>query len=406
MTNNNLKATTLKGFRDFPPSQALQRQWLEKKIRRIFELWGYDPIETPTLESLDLFSGQIGEDEKLFFSFEDQGGRQVALRYDQTVPTCRFVGQNRQQLAFPFKRYQIQPAFRAEKPQKGRYREFLQCDADIFGLDSPLADAELIALSLDIFRRLGFPKAKVLINDRQLLKDIPYPAIAAIDKLSKIGPSGVIKEMIGKGINENDANQYLKTVQDLKPNQTINTILDYLKQLGFPSDWYQFDPTIARSFSYSTGPIWEVVIPGFNGGSVLGGERFDKLVLDISGQEVPATGFGLGFDRTLEAAIQLGIAPQFSTLSSVLISPLDSNSLSYSLAVSQQLRDAGINAELYPDPNAKIQKQLKYANKKGIPFVAIIGDQELKNKTVTLKDMAKGAQETLLVSELVSKLSS
>lgn len=406
MTNNNLKATTLKGFRDFPPSQALQRQWLEKKIRRIFELWGYDPIETPTLESLDLFSGQIGEDEKLFFSFEDQGGRQVALRYDQTVPTCRFVGQNRQQLAFPFKRYQIQPAFRAEKPQKGRYREFLQCDADIFGLDSPLADAELIALSLDIFRRLGFPKAKVLINDRQLLKDIPYPAIAAIDKLSKIGPSGVIKEMIGKGINENDANQYLKTVQDLKPNQTINTILDYLKQLGFPSDWYQFDPTIARSFSYSTGPIWEVVIPGFNGGSVLGGERFDKLVLDISGQEVPATGFGLGFDRTLEAAIQLGIAPQFSTLSSVLISPLDSNSLGYSLIVSQQLRDAGINAELYPDPNAKIQKQLKYANKKGIPFVAIIGDQELKNKTVTLKDMAKGAQETLLVSELVSKLSS
>jgi len=406
MTNNNLKATTLKGFRDFPPSQALQRQWLEKKIRRIFELWGYDPIETPTLESLDLFSGQIGEDEKLFFSFEDQGGRQVALRYDQTVPTCRFVGQNRQQLAFPFKRYQIQPAFRAEKPQKGRYREFLQCDADIFGLDSPLADAELIALSLDIFRRLGFPKAKVLINDRQLLKDIPYPAIAAIDKLSKIGPSGVIKEMIGKGINENDAKQYLQTIQNLKPNQTINTILDYLKQLGFPSDWYQFDPTIARSFSYSTGPIWEVVIPGFDGGSVLGGERFDKLVLDISGQEVPATGFGLGFDRTLEAAIQLGIAPQFSTLSSVLISPLDSNSLSYSLAVSQQLRDAGINTELYPDPNAKIQKQLKYANKKGIPFVAIIGDQELKDKTVTLKDMDKGAQETLLVSELVSKLSS
>ena len=407
MTNNNsLKNTTLKGFRDFPPSQALQRQWLEKKIRRIFELWGYDPIETPTLESLDLFSGQIGEDEKLFFSFEDQGGRQVALRYDQTVPTCRFVGQNRQQLAFPFRRYQIQPAFRAEKPQKGRYREFLQCDADIFGLDSPLADAELIALSLDIFRRLGFPKAKVLINDRQLLKDIPYPAIAAIDKLSKIGPSGVIKEMIGKGINENDAKQYLQTIQDLKPNQTINTILDYLKQLGFPNDWYQFDPTIARSFSYSTGPIWEVVIPGFDGGSVLGGERFDKLVLDISGQEVPATGFGLGFDRTLEAAIQLGIAPQFSTLSSVLISPLDSNSLSYSLTVSQQLRDANINVEVYPDPNAKIQKQLKYANKKGVPFVAIIGDQELKDKTVTLKDMTKGVQETISISELISKLTS
>src|SRR4030042_7163728 len=160
MQNNN-KLQTLKGFRDFLPEDALKRQWLKDKLCRIFEKWGYDPLETPTLEPLELFAGQIGEDEKLFFKFEDQGGRKVALRYDQTVPTCRVVGQYAQQLIMPFKRYQIQPAFRAEKPQKGRYREFLQADADIFGVESPYADAETIALSLDIYRSLGFPKAKV-----------------------------------------------------------------------------------------------------------------------------------------------------------------------------------------------------------------------------------------------------
>jgi len=145
MSNQNIQ--TLKGFRDFTPEDALKRQWLKNAIIQVFELWGYDPIETPTLEALELFEGQIGEDEKLFFKFQDPGGRNVALRYDQTVPTCRFVGQYAQVLPMPFRRYQIQPSFRAENTQKGRYREFLQCDADIFGVDSPIADAELIALS-------------------------------------------------------------------------------------------------------------------------------------------------------------------------------------------------------------------------------------------------------------------
>src|SRR3989344_4710325 len=168
---------TLKGFRDFLPADAMARQWLVGKIKKVFELWGFDPLETPTLEPLELFEGQIGEDEKLFFKFKDSGNRNVALRYDQTVPTCRVVGQYGQDLPMPFKRYQIQPAFRAEKPQKGRYREFLQCDADIFGESSIMADAEVIALSLDIYRRLGFKEVKVLINDRALLSDLPYDAI-------------------------------------------------------------------------------------------------------------------------------------------------------------------------------------------------------------------------------------
>ena len=154
------KIQTLKGFRDFLPAEAAKRAWLIGRIKETMELWGYDPLETPTLEPLELFEGQIGEDEKLFFKFEDTGSRQVALRYDQTVPTCRVVGQNYQELPTPFKRYQIQMAYRAEKPQKGRYREFLQCDADIFGVKGPEADAEVIALSLDIYRRIGVQKGK------------------------------------------------------------------------------------------------------------------------------------------------------------------------------------------------------------------------------------------------------
>ena len=180
------KIQNLKGFRDFLPQEALKRQWLRKKISQTFELWGYDPMETPTLEPLELFAGQIGEDEKLFFKFKDPGGKDVALRYDQTVPTCRVVGQYAGQITLPFKRYQIQSAFRAENTQKGRYREFLQCDADIFGISSPFADAEMIALSLNIYKRIGFVRAKVLINDRALLKDFPYEAIVAIDKLKKV----------------------------------------------------------------------------------------------------------------------------------------------------------------------------------------------------------------------------
>src|SRR3990167_10504350 len=252
-----MQVQTLKGFRDFLPEDAIKRNYLKDKIRSVFERWGYDPLETPTLEYLELFQGVIGEDEKLFFRFEDQGGRKVAMRYDQTVPTCRVVGQNYQQLAMPFKRYQIQPAFRAEKPQKGRYREFLQCDADIFGDESPFADAEVIALSLDIYRRLGFKQVKALINNRELVKDFPYPAIAAIDKLKKIGKEGVISEMKDKGIAENAARGYLDLMLNLKPDETINIILKSLENYGFDKSWYAFEPTIARSFSYSTGEIRE-----------------------------------------------------------------------------------------------------------------------------------------------------
>ncbi len=400
--NQNIQ--TLKGFREFTPEQTLKRQWLKNKIVEVFELWGYDPIETPTLEPLELFEGQIGEDEKLFFKFQDPGGRNVALRYDQTVPTCRFVGEYWQTLPMPFRRYQIQPAFRAENTQKGRYREFLQCDADIFGIESPIADAEVIALSLDIYRKIGFPAAKVLINDRALLKDMPYAAIVAIDKLEKIGEEGVIGDMVKKGIDERQAKEYLQYIQNLEPNETINIILNYLEKQDFPKEWYAFDPTIARSFSYSTGPIWEIKIPGSSGGSVLGGERFDKLIEKVAGVNIPGTGFAVGFDRTLEAAEELGIIPAFKTLTKVLVTVFDENLVNSSLELANELRKENINVEVYPETNEKMSKQLKYANKKGIPFVAIIGEDEVKQNTITVKNMETGEQQSYSLEDVKNLL--
>jgi len=399
-----IKPQTLKGFRDFLPEVAIKRNWLKQIISEIFELWGYDPLETPTLEPLELFAGQIGEEEKLFFKFKDPGGRDVALRYDQTVPTCRVVGQYNQQLSYPFKRYQIQPAFRAEKPQRGRYREFLQCDADIFGIESPYADAEVIALSLDIYRRLGFKTAKALINDRSLLKDIPYPALASIDKLKKIGEQRVLKEMKDKGIATTNAHQYLKKIQNLKPSDSITIISNYLEDLGFNHEWYSFEPTIVRSFSYSTGIIWEIEIPGFTGGSVLGGERYDQLVEKISGVNIPGTGFGLGFDRTLEAAEQFGLIPQKKTTSRVLVTVFNKDLQVKSLEITSSLRRLGINTDIYTNPEANLDKQLKYADRKGIPFVITIGPEEVVMGKVKLKDMKNRKEQLFTLDRVINKL--
>jgi len=391
---------TLKGFRDFLPEQAKKRQLLVAKIKEIFELWGYEPLETPTLESASLFEGQIGEDEKLFFKFKDQGDRDVALRYDQTVPTARVLAQYRNKLKLPFKRYQIQSAYRAEKPQKGRYREFLQADADIFGVESPTADAEVIALSLDIYRKLGFKNAKVLINDRSLLKDFPYKAIVAIDKIKKIGKEGVIKEIVSNKISLGKAKEYLSIIENLKPNATIQTILDYLKNMGFDENWYEFDPTIARSFAYSSGPIWEVVIPEYSVGSVLGGERYDNLIESISGVKIPATGFGLGFDRTLEAAEIVGLIPNSVAIATVLVTIFSKKLLPNSLDLAKKLRDEGIKVDIYSKDSAKIGAQLKYANDKKIPFVIIVGPDEAKSDEVTIKNMKSGEEKKVQMDKV------
>lgn len=395
-TSKKIEPRTLKGFRDFLPDEAAKRLWLTNKLRQIFESYGFLPLETPALEYLETFSGQIGEDEKMFYRFEDQGGREVAMRYDQTVPTCRVVAQYCDQLTFPFKRYQIQPVWRAEKPQKGRYREFVQCDADIFGEAGPEADAEMILLSIDIYRQLGFEKAMVLVNDRELFAqaNIPYPAISAIDKLEKIGRQGVIEELIAKGYKPKKAGELLDQVLDFKPTERIRVILDTLKQAGFDENWFRFEPTLARSFSYSTGPIWEIVISDLKS-SVLGGERFDQLVSTFSKKPVPATGFALGFDRTLEALEEERLLPADYQTNQVLVTVFSPNTRAESLRITQQLRQAGLNTETYTNPSDRLPSQLRYADRKQIPIAVILGPDEIKKNQVTVKNLKTMTQETV-----------
>lgn len=394
----------LKGFRDFLPPQAAARIWLKNKIIPILESWGYEPLETPTLEPAELFSGEIGEDEKLFYKFIDLGGREVMLRYDQTLPTCRVVSQNINQLTFPWRRYQIQSNFRAEKPQAGRFREFTQIDFDIFGIESPTADAEIIALTLEVYRQLGFKEVKALINSRSLMKDIPYSAVVAIDKLEKIGSDGVISDMQSKNIPADQARKYLDYVKNLRPNAEIDTIFNYLKSLGYPDSIYTFQPTLARSFSYSQGPIWEIVIPGYPSGSVAGGERYDGIFNKLIGKPFPGTGIALGFDRTLEACQQFSLVPKYISPAKILVTVFSPDLITQSLNLSINLRSAGINTEMYPDPNIKLYKQLKYASKKGIPFVAILGPEEVAKNAVTLKNMQTGEQKTVSINSPLSPL--
>ncbi|MCL4363645.1 histidine--tRNA ligase [Patescibacteria group bacterium] len=401
--NDKIKPQILKGFRDFFPEDAMRRQYVIDIIRRTFELYGFEPIETPAIEYLEVFTGNIGEDEKLFYKFEDTGGRKVALRYDQTVPTCRFIAEYPDKVSLPFKRYQIQTVWRAEKPQKGRYREFLQCDADIFGVEDRTADGETIALTIDIFKNLGFKKPIAVINDRALYKDIPYKAIVAIDKLKKIGEEGVVKELVGKGYTENEAKNLLSKVSSAKPNADLQTIFKYLDDYGF-KDNYQFSPTLARSFSYSTGTIWEIVVDGFEAGSLAGCERFDSLVSRFSNRNIPAVGFAIGFDRTVLAMEELKLFPNIKTKTKVLVTIFNKDLVKNSQQLVKNLRKNRINSELYSDPNDRLDKQLKYANKKGIPYVIIIGPEETSKNILKLKDMKAGGQKEMNQQELIKFL--
>lgn len=394
---------TLKGFRDFLPEDAVKRQYATDIIRKTFETYGFQPLETPALEYLEVFSGNIGEDEKLFYKFKDQGGREVALRYDQTVPTCRLIAQYPDKISLPFKRYQIQTVWRSEKPQKGRYREFLQCDADIFGVDDPAADGEVIALSIQIFRNLGFRNPKALINDRDLYKDLPYKAIVAVDKLEKIGKEGVLKELEEKGFSPGDAENIFITVANNKPNSRLKAIFSYLDSYGL-QDYYQFKPTLARSFSYSTGPIWEIVDENFASGSLLGGERFDSLVSRFSNRSVPGTGFAVGFDRTILAMDELGLFPLLKTKTKILVTVFNPSLLNDSQNIAQMLRNHGFTVDLYPDPNSKLERQIKAADKLGIPLVIIIGPEEKEKESVTLKNLLTRQQKVITTKDLPDAL--
>lgn len=391
---------TLKGFRDFLPSVAFKRQFVVGKMKEVFERFGFDPLETPALEYAQTLLGKYGEEaDKLLYQFTDNGGRRVGLRYDQTVPAARVVAQY-QNLPKPFKRYQIQPVWRAEKPQKGRFREFLQCDADIFGSPDYLADCEIIALAAGILDALELRSYTILINDRSLFQGIPPKAIITIDKLAKIGDQAVKDELKERGF---DANM-LERLKRQKPTETLSSIIATIPDFGVQRETIRFSPTLARGLEYYTGTIFEIELSGYSSGSICGGGRYDKLIGQFTGTDVPAVGFAFGFDRMLEAMDEKKLLDTPKTSTQVLVTVFGGRYRDEALSMTTKLRAAGINTEVTLSPELKLDKQLKYADTKGIPYVLIQGPDEIAKGTVLLKQMRTQVQEALTLDDLILKL--
>lgn len=404
-----MKLQTVKGFKDYLPSEALPRQIAIEKIKSVFKKFGFDPLETPTLEYEETLTGKYGEEEKLIYKFETPGSDKVALKYDQTVPLARVVAQygpkGEQTLPIPFKRFQIQPAYRGENTQKGRYREFMQCDADIIGVSSPLSDAEILAVVYEIYKKLGL-EVIIKINDRSLIADIEPKYLAAVDKLNKIGEEGVLKELQNKGLSAEEAQKLFSRIQLSKPTENLNKIIDLFKQMGYPGASLAFDPTLIRGLDYYTGLILEVVLKSNpNSSSLCGGGRYDKLIGNLSGNDLSAIGFAVGLDRTIEAMVEEGVIESKQTNTKVLVTIFNQDLEEKSLDVGSQLRLNNIATELWLDPESKLDKQFKYADKKGILYVVIIGPEESKIDQVVLKNLKTGEQEKITLEQAIQKLS-
>lgn len=400
---------TLKGFRDFLPSEAKKRQYVIDILRKTFESYGFEPLETPALEYEEVLAGKYGEEgQKLMYRFRDQGGRDVALRYDQTVPLARVVAQYQNDILLPFKRYQIQNVWRAENTQKGRYREFLQCDIDTVGTPNLFADAEAIAVIAKALENLGVKDYKVLINDRRIFQELIRNklidesslvlVLRAIDKINKIGEQGVLDELGKLGIDENQRKLILNTINNLLPDDEFKKIFDYLKEMGIEENKFEFSPSLARGLDYYTGMIFEVEIEGYDVGSVAGGGRYDNLIGMFGNKPVPAVGGSFGFDRLIEALESLDLFPKDLQTAKVLITSSQDN-IQKALDAAKNLRSNKINVEIYPDNEAPIDKQLKYADKKQIPFVVLFEGE----KTV-LKDMTTGEKSEPSLEEISKKI--
>ncbi len=391
-----LQAQTLKGFRDFLPTEARKRQYVINILRQVFESFGFEPLETPALEYEEVLLGKYGEEgDKLMYRFTDNGDRRVALRYDQTVPLARVVAQYQNELPMPFKRYQIQNVWRAENTQKGRFREFLQCDADIVGSISPLSDAEIITVAIKALEKLGFEGFKIIVNDRANFAGIEPLAVLIIDKLKKIGRERVLEELKKRGLPTKSFDQIL--------DKTLTEKLEEITEIvGDPK--VVFDSTLARGLDYYTGLIFEIEIEGYTAGSIGGGGRYDKLIGMFAGKDIPAVGFAFGFDRLIEAMTELNLFPQDLGGTKVLVTIFSPELEKNSLEISSRIRSNNINCEIYLDPNAKLDKQLKYADQKQIPYAIIIGPEETESGKVVLKNLNERTQETLALDEVIQKL--
>lgn len=445
-----------KGTRDFNPLVTARRNYIFDTIRQVFRLYGFQPIETPAMENLSTLMGKYGEEgDKLLFKVLNSGDflqgidrqslpeaeapklatriSEKGLRYDLTVPFARYVVMYRNDITFPFRRYQIQPVWRADRPQKGRYREFYQCDADMIGSDSLINEAELLLMTRDVFSRLGIGVV-VKLNNRKILAGIAahigHPdkltdITVAIDKLDKIGRDNVEKELTERGLSPADIGA-LSPVFDLQGSNEekisglrsllaksemgqkgldeLETVLRLVAEAGLDIP-VEFDLTLARGLNYYTGAIIEVKAAEVAIGSISGGGRYDNLTGIFGLDGVSGVGISFGADRIYDVLEQSALFPaNLGTQTTVLLTNFDEAGQQVAFALLQQLRKAGISAEMYPD-TTKLKKQMTYANANRIPYVVLIGEEEVQSGLLTLKEMESGKQEKMKDLELIAKLS-
>jgi histidyl-tRNA synthetase len=443
-----MKPSIPKGTRDFSPEQVLKRNYIFDAIRAVFIKYGYQPIETPAMENLATLTGKYGEEgDRLLFkvlnngdflaeadtaALEARDSRKIVasiskrgLRYDLTVPFARFVVMRQNELAFPFKRYQIQPVWRADRPQKGRYQEFFQCDADVVGSTSLAYEAELAQIYDEVFGQLKLPVV-IKVNNRKILAGIAQVAgienllvdmTVAIDKLDKIGMEGVQKEMSERGISavaieKISAMLEADTIDVLRPwladseigrlgLQELETFFTYFNT-GQPINEVKFDITLARGLGYYTGCIFEVQAKGVQMGSIGGGGRYDNLTGVFGLKGISGVGISFGAERIYDVLEELQLfPPDTANTLKVLLVAFDDASHLYAFRQLQQLRAAGINSDLYPEPT-KLKKQMQYANDRKVPYVIVIGDEEMNSGQLTLKYMQTGVQEKKTIAEIIA----
>lgn len=449
------KPSIPKGTRDFSPEEMAKRNYIFDTIKQVFLLYGFQQIETPAMENLSTLMGKYGEEgDKLLFKILNSGDflksvtdtqlterncphltpliSEKGLRYDLTVPFARYVVQHRNELQFPFKRYQIQPVWRADRPQKGRYREFYQCDADIVGSDSLINEIELISLIDDVFSRFGI-NITIKLNNRKILSGIaeiigaPEKIIditVAIDKIDKIGIENVNAELREKEINDTAIEtlqpllqlsgtneEKLKTLRSMLSNSEIGIkgieelqyVIDNVNTIGIKST-LELDVSLARGLNYYTGSILEVKANDTEMGSITGGGRYDNLTGVFGMEGVSGVGISFGADRIFDVLNTLNLYPSDTCSSTkVMFTNFGEQEAQASLKYVMTLRKAGISAELYPE-SAKMKKQMGYADTKKIPYVAIVGESELAENIITLKDMSTGEQAKLSITQIAQKL--
>jgi len=415
----------LSGFQDLLPGDMIARNKVMSMIKAVFESHGFEPIETPSLEYYETLTGKEGgESEMLMYDFTDHGDRHVGLIYDLTVPISRVMA-TYQDIPKPFKRYQIQRVYRAERPQKGRFREFYQCDVDIFGTASPLSDAEIVSILSDSLFRMGFKDFNILVNHRGVMqgimracgvpKEILKESIIIVDKLDKVGPDGVAKELEAKGIPsagrivemisvQGDTSNVISKLKGMLASdgeavQALDNIRQIIELAGAMSARVKFDPSLARGQSYYTGPVFEARLETPKIGSVAGGGRYDNLIGIFSGNQVCATGASLGIDRIMAAMREIGMISDTRTIAKIQICHFGEGSLPLALECAKTIRESGIPCDLYCG-DGDIRKQIKYASKKGVPYIVIIGEDEAKSSTVLIKNMETGEQEKVEFSKL------